>query len=336
LVPIIASSFHCYTLSLPQLIHKTKTGRYQHTSFPRLRKITNACYRHNAPALAIIHEARKQLPKATNIVYFDTTFHATIPKYIYTYAIDPKIAQHNKLRRYGFHGISYKFILHAVTSYLNKKVDDTNLIVLHLGSGASACCIRKGKSLDTTMGLTPVSGLPGATRSGDIDPSLVFHYTHEAGNMSSSSTKDLHITTAEEILNKKSGWKALTGTTDFGEITQRMEKGDEACQLAFDIFKTRIVSFISDYYVKLEGKVDALVFAGGIGEHSVQLRTAVTSAISCLGFQLDEAKNKDVGDGVVVDLGGSQHQILLCRTDEQLQIAKDVLEMEDLSSQLPK
>jgi len=182
------------------------------------------------------------------------------------------------------------------------------------------------------MGLTPVSGLPGATRSGDIDPSLVFHYTHDAGKMSSSSTKNLHITTAEEILNKKSGWKALTGTADFGEITQRMKKGDEMCQLAFDIFKSRIISFVSDYYVKLNGKVDALVFAGGIGEHSVQLREVVVSAVNCLGFEIDDQKNKNVEDGVVFDLGGAnaRHKVILCRTDEQLQIAKDVLDMKDL------
>lgn len=140
------------------------------------------------------------------------------------------------------------------------------------------------------MGLTPLAGLPGATRSGDIDPSLVFHYTHDAGRPSPASTKEMHITTAEEILNKKSGWKALTGTTDFGVISAKAldeaDDGHEMCRLALDIFVDRVLGFVGDYYVKLEGKVDALVFAGGIGEKGALLRKRVVEGVKCLGFEL--------------------------------------------------
>jgi acetate kinase len=190
------------------------------------------------------------------------------------------------------------------------------------------------------MGLTPLSGLPGATRAGNVDPSLVFHYTHDAGKMSSSSSKDLHVTAAEEILNKKCGWKAMTGTSDFGEIIKRAkqaknyEDGDNgAAKLAFDLFIDRIVCYVGSYYLKLGGKVDALVFAGGVGERSTELREAVVSASACLGLKIDGTKKVQVGGGdseVVADISASDTKIrvLVCHTDEQEQMAIAVNELE--------
>ena len=154
------------------------------------------------------------------------------------------------------------------------------------------------------MGLTPLSGLPGATRSGDVDPSLIFHFTHDAGRPSPGSSKALHVTRAEEILNKESGWKALTGTTDFGEVSARAEQGDEDAKLAFEVFVDRLVGYVGAYFVKLGGEVEALVFAGGIGEKGSQLREAVVKKVGCLGFALDAAANgKGSGEEVVVDVG---------------------------------
>lgn len=186
------------------------------------------------------------------------------------------------------------------------------------------------------MGLTPLAGLPGATRSGDIDPSLIFHYTHRAGRPSRSSTRDLHITTAEEILNKESGWKSMTGTTDFGVISElareesKGKDGHEQAKLAFDVLVDRLVGYIGNYYVKLGGKVDALVFAGGIGERGELLRRRVGEYVACLGFEVDEERNGKVDgeEGVVVDIGKKAggkagHKVLVCRTDEQLEMARD-------------
>lgn len=267
-----------------------------------------------------------------------------------TYAIDPEAAAKNKLRKYGFHGISYSFILHSVAAFLGKPESETSVIALHLGSGASACAIRNGKSVDTSMGLTPLAGLPGATRSGNVDPSLVFHFASDADRPSPSSTKDMHITTAEEILNKKSGWKALTGTTDFGEIVSRAiipasqppsseeeKQLRSRCRLAYAIFVDRVAAFVGSYFVALHGQVDALVFAGGIGESSAALRSAVLEKVACLGFAVDEAKNERACPGtrggkgedasavadITSDTGdrGSM-RTLVCWTDEQYEMAR--------------
>jgi acetate kinase len=267
------------------------------------------------------------------VAFFDTSFHQTIPAANHTYVIDQGIAKHNKLRKYGFHGISYAFITRTVASYLQKPQDQLNIIALHLGSGASVCAIREGKSLDTTMGLTPLAGLPGATRSGDIDASLIFHYTHRAGRPSRSSTKELHITFAEEILNKRSGWRALTGTTDFGEISA---SDKPECVLAFDIFVDRILGYVGNYYVKLGGKVDAIVFAGGIGERAAKLRATVIERLACLGFKLDQVKNDSLEQtGHVAEIGDgeSKHRVLVCRTDEQLEMARGCLAQAEIWDQ---
>lgn len=330
--------------SLPELSHKEDIKFACHRvvhggDYPRSQVIDKGTYHHieelsdlaplhNAPALTIVRAAADLLPQAKNIAYFDSAFHNTLPDYICTYPIDQKIAQKNKLRKYGFHGISYIFIVHAVSTYLKKPAKELNIIALHLGSGASACCIKNGKSLDTSMGLTPLAGLPGATRSGSIDPSLMFHFTHNAGKPSRSSSEKMHITQAEEILNKNSGWKSLTGTTDFGKISSSDGKED---QLAFNIFVDRITNYTAPYFTKLDGKVDALVFAGGIGEKGGKLREAVVNGVKCLGFELDAAKNEKGLEDVVTDISanGARYKTLVVQTDEQLEMARGVMEDRD-------
>lgn len=203
---------------------------------------------------------------------------------------------------------------------LQKSEAETSIIALHLGSGASGCVIENGKSVNTTMSLTPLDGLPGATRSGSVDPSLVFHYASNVGKLAPNSTKDLHISKAEDILNKKSGWKALAGTTDFGEIAKR---DSPEKKLAFDILVDRISQYVGSYFVTLGGKCDALVFAGGIGEKSDSLRAAVTEKVNCLGFYLDESKNKSEVKDVIQDISSkdSGSRVLVCQTDEQYEMA---------------
>ncbi|CAK7244632.1 MAG: hypothetical protein STHCBS139747_006176 [Sporothrix thermara] len=282
---------------------------------------------HNAKSLEIVRSCLRQLPAATNVACFDSQFHATLPPHIRTYPIDPTIAKANMLRKYGFHGLSYAFITRAVADALGKETKDTSIIALHLGSGASACAIRGGQSWDTSMGLTPLAGLPGATRSGSVDPSLVFHYASDVGRLAPASTSELHISRAEEILNKESGWKALTGTTNFGAIAAAGPDQPDH-QLAFDLFVDRVCGFVGSYYVTLRGQVDALVFAGGIGERSDRLRAAVVEQCACLGFAIDPAANKEAAHapGTVTDLTakeGSRHRVLVCRTDEQLEMARE-------------
>ncbi len=311
-------------------------------TYHHLEALTDLAPLHNASALEIVKFLLKELPAARNVAVFDSEFHQTIPEHIRTYPIDQEIAKSNKLRKYGFHGISYSFITRSVARFLGKKEEETSLILLHLGSGASACAVKNGKSWDTSMGLTPLAGLPGATRSGSVDPryspsfpslsngflfryscenSLVFHYASDVGKLSPSSTESLHISRAEEILNKESGWKSLTGTTNFGTIASST---DPKMVLAFDIFVDRILSYVGSYYVTLNGKVDALVFAGGIGEKSAKLRNKVVEEAECLGFEIDKEANSKQIEDVVQEVGkkGAKHRTLVCQTDEQFEMAR--------------
>ncbi|KAI9644830.1 hypothetical protein NHQ30_006857 [Ciborinia camelliae] len=298
-------------------------------TYHHLENLSDLAPLHNASALSIISHCISSLPQTRNIAVFDSEFHASLPAHISTYPIDQEIARKNGLRKYGFHGISYAFITRSVSEFLGKKEEDTNIIALHLGSGASACVVKNGKSWDTSMGLTPLAGLPGATRSGSLDPSLVFHYATNVGKLSPSSTDSLHISRAEEILNKESGWKSLTGTTNFATIAS---SSDPNMKLAFDIFVDRILSYVGHYYVSLRGNVDALVFAGGIGEKSEILRKRVVEEVGCLGFVIDEERNGKAIVDVVQDVGkeGSKHRTLVCQTDEQFEMARHCVVDKDL------
>ncbi|KAF6810170.1 acetate kinase [Colletotrichum sojae] len=299
-----------------------------HTYF-HLEKLSDLAPLHNGPALKIVKSCVDQLPDAINVACFDTQFHSTIPEHVRTYPINQEIAKKNHLRKFGFHGISYSFIARSVSEYLGKNSQDLNIIALHLGSGASACAIRNGQSWDTSMGLTPVAGLPGATRSGSVDPSLVFHYASDVGKLSPSSTSELHLTEAEEILNKQSGWKSLTGTTNFGVIAT---SENPTHKLAFEIFVDRICGFIGSYFVTLNGQVDALVFAGGIGEKSDKLRQRVVEQCACLGFTIDNELNSKKVTATVQDVGKreSKRRTLVCQTDEQFEMARLCTEKEEL------
>ncbi|APA14773.1 hypothetical protein sscle_13g095430 [Sclerotinia sclerotiorum 1980 UF-70] len=300
-------------------------------TYHHLETLTDLAPLHNTSALSIISHCISTLPSTRNIAVFDSEFHASIPEHISTYPINQDIARKNGLRKYGFHGISYAFITRSVAEFLGKKEEELNIIALHLGSGASACAVKGGRSWDTSMGLTPLAGLPGATRSGSLDPSLVFHYATNVGKLSPSSTTSLHISRAEEILNQESGWKSLTGTTNFGTIISSSSSNPQM-KLALDIFIDRILSYIGHYYVSLHGKVDALVFAGGIGEKSEVLRRRVVHEVGCLGFEIDEVKNGREMKEVVQDVGreGARHRTLVCLTDEQFEMARHCVVDEEL------
>ncbi|KAI8268152.1 putative acetate kinase [Colletotrichum sp. SAR 10_99] len=300
-------------------------------TYHHLEELSDLAPLHNGPALKIVNSCVEQLPDAVNVACFDTQFHSSIPEHVRTYPINQEIAKKNHLRKYGFHGISYSFITRSVSEFLGKDPKDINIIALHLGSGASACAIRNGQSWDTSMGLTPVAGLPGATRSGNVDPSLVFHYASDVGKLSPNSTSELHLTEAEEILNKQAGWKSLTGTTNFGTIATSDEPTHK---LAFDIFIDRVCGFIGSYFVTLGGQVDALVFAGGIGEKSDKLRRQVVDQCACLGFTIDDELNGKKIESTVQEVGkpDGRSRTLVCKTDEQLEMARLCTEKSELWS----
>ncbi|HET6533529.1 MAG TPA: acetate kinase [Actinoplanes sp.] len=261
---------------------------------------------HNPPALAAISVARKLLPDIPQVAVFDTAFHATIPAEGRTFAIDTDLAERWHIRRYGFHGSSHAYVSRRTAELLGLDYGTADLITLHLGNGASACAIRGGHSVATSMGMSPQGGLVMGTRSGDIDPTVVFHLHRVAG---------MPIEEIERSLTRRAGLLGLAGDNDMRSVEERT---DERARLAFDVFCRRIREYLGAYLAVL-GRADAVAFTGGIGENSPLVRHAVTTGLSGLGIELDEARNQ-AGETVI---SSDKSGVTLCvvRTDEELEIA---------------
>lgn len=267
---------------------------------------------HNPAELKVYEMFKKLVPNAQQVSAFDTSFHTSIPAINHTYSINQDIAKKYEIRRYGFHGTSYKYINLKMQDILNNK--KPNLIVCHLGNGASMCAIKAGKSFNTSMGLTPLEGLVMGTRSGDIDPSIIIYL----------SRLGYSIDKVSEILEKQSGLQGLCGCIDMRDLTAKANAGDEVCKFTLEYYTQRIADYIVKYANQLENKIDAIVFTGGVGENAFIVREAVINKIKLLNVSIDDKANKtSYGDYIALNGKGSL-PIYAVRTDEELMIAKDV------------
>ncbi|WP_350276330.1 acetate kinase [Kribbella sp. HUAS MG21] len=271
---------------------------------------------HNPANLEGIEVARRLFPDLPHVAVFDTAFHQTLPPYAYTYAVPASWLDDYGIRRYGFHGTSHAFVSEQAARLLDRDPADVNVIVLHLGNGCSATAVRAGKSVDTSMGMTPLEGLVMGTRSGDLDPAIHGHLARVADR----SAED-----TDRALNKESGLKGLTGVNDFREVSRRRADGDEAAKLAFDVYCYRLKKYIGAYYAVL-GTVDAIVFTAGVGQNSAEVRAAALDGLEALGIRLDPARNADPS-GPVVSADDSPVAVLVIPTNEEWQIARQSVEV---------
>ena len=279
----------------------------------RLEELAPLAPLHNPPAVLGIRVARAALPDLPHIAVFDTAFFHELPPAAATYAIDRDIAQQWHIRRYGFHGTSHQYVSEQVAQFLDKPPDLVNQIVLHLGNGASASAIAHGKPVDTSMGLTPMEGLVMGTRSGDVDPGIITYLWRTAG----MSVEDI-----ETMLNKHSGVGGLGGEIDFRVLHQRIQSGDAAAQLAYDVYIHRLRKYIGAYMALL-GNTDAIAFTAGVGENDATVRRDALSGLTGLGIELDEQLN-DSRDRSArrISADNSRTTVLVVPTDEELAIAR--------------
>jgi acetate kinase len=268
---------------------------------------------HNPPAVLGIRVAREALPDLPHIAVFDTAFFHDLPPAAATYAIDRDIAQQWHIRRYGFHGTSHQYVSEQAAAYLGEPLESLNQIVLHLGNGASASAIAGGKPVDTSMGLTPLEGLVMGTRSGDIDPGIISYLSRTAG----MSVEDI-----ETLLNKRSGMLGLGGEIDFRVIHKRIESGDAAAQLAYDVYIHRLRKYIGAYLALL-GDTDVITFTAGVGENDAAVRRDALTGLTALGIELDEGLNGNSDRSARrISAEKSQTTVLVVPTDEELAIAR--------------
>lgn len=270
---------------------------------------------HNPGHYQAIIAARNIFRDVAHVAVFDTAFHQSMPQKAYTYAIDTKVARAHNIRKYGYHGTSHQVVSRRAAEFAQLPLDRSLQVVLHLGNGASACAIRNGHSIDTSMGLTPLAGLVMGTRSGDIDPS-VFGILAQEENMS-----------VEEIihfLNHKSGLLGLTGSNDMRDVYERALKGEKQAELAMRIFAYRIRHYLGAYMLELGG-LDILTFTGGVGENSARIRELVCQKLHAFGIELDAKANSSGESGPrSIHAKNSKVQILVIPTDEELEIARQV------------
>ncbi|MFB6959781.1 acetate kinase [Streptomyces sp. NPDC056309] len=267
---------------------------------------------HNPANLTGIRTAMALRPDLPQVAVFDTAFHTTMPESAARYAIDTKIADRYRVRRYGFHGTSHAYVSRATAELLGKAPEDVNVIVLHLGNGASASAVRGGRCVDTSMGLTPLEGLVMGTRSGDLDPAVIFHLQRVGG---------MSMDEVDTLLNKRSGLFGLCGDNDMREIRRRMEEGDDEARLAFEIYTHRLKKYVGAYYAVL-GTVDALVFTAGVGENAAFVREAALDGLEGLGLAVDRERNAVRGDGArLISPEGARTAVAVVPTDEEMEIA---------------
>ncbi|MBM0204644.1 acetate kinase [Micromonospora sp. STR1s_5] len=266
---------------------------------------------HNPANLAGIEVARAALPDVPQVAVFDTAFHHTLPEAAATYAIDRDTAERYDIRRYGFHGTSHAYVSRRTAELLGRPYEQVNTITLHLGNGASACAVANGRSVATSMGMTPLQGLVMGTRSGDVDPAVIFHLRREGG---------LSVDDIDDLLNHRSGLLGLTGVNDMREVLERRAAGDPAASLAFDVYCRRITGYVGAYYALL-GRVDAITFTGGVGEHAAPVRAAALAGLGRLGIAVDEARNNGEGDRLISP-DGAEVSVCVIRTDEEREIAR--------------
>ena len=279
---------------------------------------------HHPGEIAGIESMESVMPNVPQIAVFDTAFHQTMPKENYIYAVPYNWYEENGVRKYGFHGTSHKYITEVMQQQLDK--EDVNLIICHIGSGASICCVKNGKCYNTTMGLTPLDGLVMGTRCGSIDSSIIEYICKE---------RNLSVEEVSTILNKQSGLLGISGKNDFRDLENLANTGDEKAQLAIKMLKNSIIKYIAQYYVELNGNVDAIVFTAGIGENAVSLRADIVNAISKpLNIELDKEANNNraklkTAEGGIISTPNSKIKVLVIPTNEEYMILKDTFELSE-------
>jgi acetate kinase len=272
---------------------------------------------HNPANVVGIEATRAYFPEVPQVAVFDTAFHQSIPRHAYRYAVPEAVYKSYSVRRYGFHGTSHYYVAKRASDYLRRPLETLHLITLHLGNGASAAAIQKGKCVDTSMGLTPLEGLIMGTRCGDLDPAVVFYLARASGESSEE---------IESILNRESGLKGICGENDMRSILDRRETGDEQAQLAIEMYTYRIKKYIGAYYAVL-GQLDAIVFTAGIGENSPAIRALCCQGLAHMGIQVDPERNESGAGGTFeIQTAGSPVTVLVVPTDEELEIAQETVE----------
>lgn len=271
---------------------------------------------HNPANLIGIRACQELMPGVPMVAVFDTAFHQTMPDVAYTYGIPYEYYEKYKVRRYGFHGTSHSYVSKRTAEIVGKPYDQMKIIVCHLGNGASISAVNCGKSVDTSMGLTPLEGLVMGTRSGDLDPAIIDFVGKKEG---------LSLDEMNEVLNKKSGMLGISGVSSDGrDLEAAAETGNKRAQLALDVFDYRVIKYIGAYAAAMNG-VDAIAFTAGIGENNIKMRKDICSSLTYLGVKLDEEKNNVRGEERIISADDSKVQVLLVPTNEELAIARETL-----------
>ena len=275
---------------------------------------------HNPAAIIGVKACLAAMPKTPMALVFDTSFHFTMPDYAYMYAIDYKHYEKYKIRRYGFHGTSHKFVSMEAAKYLGKDPSELKIVTCHLGNGSSITAVNGGKSVDTSMGFTPLAGVPMGTRSGDIDFAAAEYLAKKEG---------MDIAKALTYLNKNSGMLGVSGvSSDFRDLTKAADEGDKRAQLALDLFSYNCKKYVGAYAAAMNG-VDCIVFTAGVGENTPTVREAICENMQYLGLEIDKEKNLEKNNGAIRDITGSNSKVkvLIIPTNEELVIARETVEL---------